>query len=99
MRRISEIICESIRACYEMSKKEHDKMDEFITDNPNFKKITELDFLTRKNNEIRHETWNELNETLLKIIKEKKYDWESLEKKDWENLKSWENLGAKNGSL
>jgi hypothetical protein len=99
MRRISEIICESIRACYEMCKKEHDKMDEFILDNPDFKKITELDFLTRKNNETRHETWNELNETLFKIIKEKKYDWESLEKKDWDNLRSWENLGVKNGSL
>ncbi len=90
MRRISEIICESIRACCEMCKKEHGKMDEFILDNPDYKKITELDFLTRKNNEVRHETWNELNETLLKIIREKKYDWESLKKTDWCDLKNWE---------
>jgi hypothetical protein len=90
MRRISERICESIRACCEMCKKEHDKMDEFILEAPDFKKITELDFLTRKNNEVRHETWNELNDTISEIIKNKKYDWENLEEKDWDELRSWE---------
>lgn len=94
MRRISEIICESIRACCEMCEKEHDKMDEFVKDSPDFKKITQADFLTRKNNEVRHDTWNELNEVLIKIIKEKKYDWESLETCDWDNLKKcdWDSL-------
>jgi hypothetical protein len=78
MKRISEIICESIRACHEMCKYEHAKMIEYALDKPDFEKIARLDFLTRKSNEIRHETWNELNETLSQIIKEKKYDWEDL---------------------
>lgn len=77
MRRISEIICESIRACHEMCKNEHAKMGEFVLDNPDYLKIAKLDYLTRKNNEIRHDTWNELNDALSKIIEEKKYDWET----------------------
>jgi len=94
MRRISEVICESIRACCGMGKNEHDKTDEYLLDNPDFKKITRCDYLTRKNNEIRHETWNELNDILIKIIKEKKYDWESLETCDWDGMKKfdWDNF-------
>ncbi len=94
MRRISEIICESIRACCEMMEKEHFKMDEFVLDNPDYKKITQADYLTRKNNEIRHETWDDLNGTLIKIISDKKYDWKSLETHDWDELKkfNWETL-------
>lgn len=92
MRRISEIICESIRACFEMCDKEHFKMDEIIKDNPDFRKITQADYLTRKNNEIRHDTWNELNITLIKVIEEKKYDWKNLGTCNWDDLKkgNWE---------
>lgn len=99
MRRISEIICESIRACCEMGKNEHFKSDEYILDNPDFKKITQADFLTRKNNEVRHETWDELNDVLIKIIGEKKYDWESLETCDWDNLKKFNNWESLNWRL
>jgi len=94
MRRISEVICELIRADFEMCEKEHFKMDEFTLDKPDFKKITQADFLTRKNNEVRHDSWNELNESLATIIREKKYDWEGLEFHDWCDLTrfSWDNL-------
>lgn len=97
MRRISEIVCESVRACFEMCHMEHFKMDEFIKDSPDFKKITQADYLTRKNNEIRHDTWNDLNDTLTKIIKEQKYDWENLETFDWYDLKKgdWESLNRR----
>jgi hypothetical protein len=89
MRRVSEIVCELIRACFEMCKEEHFKMDEFSLENPDFKRITQADFLTRKNNEIRHDSWNELNETLISIIREKKYDWEKIEEHDWAELKKY----------
>ena len=94
MKRISETICELIRADFEMCEKEHLKMDELLLDVPDFKKITQADFLTRKNNEVRHDSWNELNESLATIIQEKKYDWERMESRDWWDLTrfSWDNL-------
>ncbi len=97
MRRISEIVCESIRACFEMCEKEHFKWDEYVKDEPDLKKIAQADFLTAKNNQIRHDTWNDLNDTLNTIIKEKKYDWENLETCDWNDLRKgdWESLNRK----
>lgn len=94
MRRISEIICESVRACFEMCEKEHYKWEEYVKDKPNLRKIAQADFLTGKNNEVRHDTWNDLNEALITIIKEKKYNWEEMETCDWDDLKKcdWNSL-------
>jgi len=94
MRRISEIICELIGSCFEMCKEEHLKMDEFSLEKPDFKRIMQADYLTRKNNEIRHDSWNELNETLNSIIREKKYYWEEMTVRDWNELKkyNWNNI-------
>jgi len=79
MKRISETICESIRACCEMNRSEHYKSDEYEKENPDFSGIAKADFDTRNSNEIRHETWNELNMSLGTIIKEKKYEWTPTE--------------------
>ena len=59
-----------------MNRSEHYKSDEYEKDSPDVKGITRADAATRNNNEIRHETWNEINSNMLKIIQEKKYEWE-----------------------
>jgi len=94
MRRISEVICELIRADFEMCDKEHFKMDEFAKEKPDFKRITQADFLTRKNNEVRHDSWNEINENLSTTIRENSYDWENMKTNDWKDLKiyGWDYL-------
>lgn len=78
MRRISEIISEQIMSCCECHRTEHGKMDEFNKSNRDCDKIMELDGIMRKNNENRRSLWNELNNTLFELIKNKKYDWEDI---------------------
>ena len=84
MRRVSEIICESIKACCMMGLSERDKMS-----HPDSQRFKTLDFITRKNNEIRHETWGELEKVIVEIISEKKYDWKDLKSKDWDGLRGF----------
>lgn len=79
MRRISEIICEQILSSCECHRTEHGKMDEFFKNDRDYDKIMELDAIMRKNNENRRNLWNELNETLFELIKNKKYDWENTD--------------------
>lgn len=79
MRRLSHIIIEQIMCCCELNRTEHSKMDEFYKIDRDCDKIMELDAIMRKNNERRRELWNELNETLLELIRDRKYDWEDTD--------------------
>ena len=77
MRKISKIFCDLISCHWEIHCVEHVKMDEFDKGFTMDRKIVaECDKRMRIRSEERKALFNEMNEVLSTIIKEKKYEFE-----------------------